>query len=107
MPMRRLLEMDLLDLTQSFVEHCERPTPLSELTARFQRTLEQMGFSYFASCSHVSPRLPHRAAGMHNYPSAWVRIYVERNLSEHDPIRLRAENEFLPFIGMRRSSLPR
>ena len=90
--------MDPLDLTQSFVERCERAAPTTELTATFQSTLEHMGFRHFACCSHVNPRNPpQRAVVLHNYPNAWVRSYAERNLNEYDPVFLRAEKEILPF----------
>lgn len=91
--------MDLLDLTQSFVERCERAAPASELAATFQSALEQMGFRYFACCSHVNPRSPpQRAVVLHNYPKPWERSYADRNLHEFDPVFLRAEKEILPFL---------
>lgn len=90
--------MDLLDLTQSFIERCERAAPASELAATFQSALEQMGFRYFACCSHVNPRNPpQHAVVLHNYPKPWERSYAERNLHECDPVFLRAETEILPF----------
>jgi DNA-binding CsgD family transcriptional regulator len=91
--------MDPLDLTQSFVERCERAAPASDLVAAFQSALERMGFHYFACCSHVNPRNPpQRAIVLHNIPKAWVCSYAERNLNEYDPVFLRAEREILPFF---------
>lgn len=93
-----LREMDLLDLTQSFIERCEREDPLSELAASFQSALEHMGFRYFACCSHVDPQSPPQGAVfIHNYPDAWVRYYCERRLHECDPVFLWAEGTILPF----------
>jgi DNA-binding CsgD family transcriptional regulator len=90
--------MDLLELTQSFIERCERSAPASELTATFERAVQQMGFRHFACCSHVNPRHPpQRAVVVHNYPREWERSYAERNLHEYDPVFLRAEKEALPF----------
>nr|WP_298722228.1 LuxR family transcriptional regulator [uncultured Steroidobacter sp.] len=90
--------MDLLDLTQSFVERCERSAPASELAATFERAVQQIGFRHFACCSHVNPRRPpQRAVVVHNYPREWERSYAERNLHEYDPVFLRAEKEALPF----------
>lgn len=91
--------MDPLDLTQSFVECCERAAPASELAARFQSALEHMGFRNFACCSHVNPRNPpHRAVVLHNYPKVWARSFADRNLHESDPVFLHAEKEILPFL---------
>jgi len=90
--------MDPVDLTQSFVEHCENAAPVSELVAEFQSALEHMGFRHFACVSHVNPRHPpRRAVVLHNYPTHWVRSFAERNLHEYDPVFLRAEREILPF----------
>lgn len=90
--------MDPLDLTQSFVERCERAAPASDLVAAFQSALDHMGFHYFACCSHVNPRdPPQHAVVLHNFPKAWVRSYAERNLNEYDPVFIRAEKEILPF----------
>lgn len=91
--------MDPLDLTQSFVERCERGAAVSELVAGFQGALEHMGFRYFACCSHVNPRNPPRhAVVLHNYPNPWMLSYSDRNLHEFDPVFLRAEREILPFF---------
>lgn len=91
--------MDPADLTQSFVERCERSAPASELAASFQDAVEQMGFRYFACCSHVNPSNPPRhAVVLHNYPDAWARSFAERRLYENDPVFLRAEVTTLPFF---------
>ena len=93
----KLNEMDPLDWTQSFVEHCER-SPAPELAAIFQRALEHMGFRHFACCSHVNSRSPPQGAVvLHNYPSAWVRSYADRELHRDDPVFQRAERDILPF----------
>lgn len=90
--------MDPLDVTQCFLEHCEREAPISELVASFQNALEHMGFRYFACCSHVDPQNPPQGAVfLHNYPDAWVRYYCERRLHECDPVFLWAEGTILPF----------
>lgn len=90
--------MDPLDLAQSFVERCERLVPESELVGAFRDSLAQMGFRYFACCSHVNPGdPPPGAVVLHNYPAPWVCSYAERNLHEQDPVFLRAERTILPF----------
>lgn len=89
---------DPLDLTQSFVERCERSAPVAELTAAFQSAIQHLGFRHFACCSHVNPgRPPANAVVIHNYPTDWVRSYAERNLHQRDPVFHYAERELLPF----------
>lgn len=91
-------EMDPLDLTQSFVERCERSAPISALTAAFQGALEQMGFRYFACCSHVNPlNPPLNAVVLYNVPSVWAHRYADRDLHKDDPVFRRAERDLLPF----------
>lgn len=90
--------MDPFDLMQSFIERCERSVPVPELTAAFQSALEHLGFRHFACCSHVNPRRPPQSAVvLHNYPSAWVRSFADRNQHECDPVFQRAERDILPF----------
>lgn len=90
--------MDPFNLTQSFVERCERAAPAAELNSAFQHALEHMGFRYFACCSHVNPRNPPpQAFVLHNYPTAWVSSYADRGLHECDPVFFRAERDTLPF----------
>lgn len=91
--------MDPLDLMQSFVERCNRSASVAEITRAFQASLEQMGFRYFACCSHVNPGDPPQdAVVLHNYPTTWARSYAARNLHELDPVFLRAERTILPFF---------
>lgn len=91
--------MDPLDLTQSFIERCERSAPHPELATNFERALAHMGFRYFACCSPVNPRdPPRRAVVLYNYPDAWARSYVERKLHERDPVFQHAERTILPFF---------
>jgi len=91
--------MEPFDLAQSFIESAERAATTPELDARFQDALQRLGFRYFACCSHVDPLRPPRSAVMlHNYPTSWVDIFSERKLHEVDPVLLRAERSFLPFL---------
>lgn len=91
--------MDPHDLTQTFIERCERFVPLSELVSVFRDALAHMGFRYFACCSHVNPKNPPlHAVVLHNYPGSWVRTFADRDLHEIDPVLLRAERTILPFF---------
>lgn len=91
--------MDPHDLTQAFVERCERFAPVPELVSVFRDALAHMGFRYFACCSHVNPKKPpSHAVVLHNYPSSWARAFAERDLHEIDPILLRSERTILPFF---------
>lgn len=90
--------MDLFDLTQSFIERCERAAPVEELATSFQSAIELMGFRYFACCSHVNPgNPPRRAVVLHNYPNEWVRYFAEQDLHARDPVFAHAELNILPF----------
>src|SRR5690349_2924884 len=90
--------MDPNDLTQTFIERCERFASVPELVSVFRDALAHMGFRYFARCSHVNPKKPPwNAVVLHNYPSTWVLAFAERDLHEIYPVLLRAERTILPF----------
>jgi len=90
--------MEPFDLAQSFIEQGTRAATIQALAEAFQRVLGQLGFRYFACCSHVDPLRPPRSAVMlHNYPVDWVRAYSERKLLAIDPVFRHAERTFLPF----------
>src|SRR6185312_9757043 len=43
--------MNAFDVAQSFIEICQRePSPISWLTAGFEKSIEALGFQYFACC---------------------------------------------------------
>lgn len=91
--------MEQFDLVQAFVERCETTQCLDELTLAFQRSLQALGFKYFACCSHVDPaKPPRRAIMLHNYPGAWVRYFSELELYDIDPVFLHANRVSLPFF---------
>lgn len=91
--------MNHFDLAQSFIECCERSDPIDQLAAAFQTALEQLGFGYFACCSHVDPLNPPPSAVMlHNYPAVWVRTFSESKLYEIDPVLLQAERTPFAFF---------
>lgn len=90
--------MEPFDLAQSFIEQVVRDDRTPMLRAAFEDALEQLGFRYFACCSHVDPRQPPPGTlVLHNYPRAWEREYYERRLYEIDPVPMYAECTLLPF----------
>jgi DNA-binding CsgD family transcriptional regulator len=61
--------------------------------------LEDMGFRYFACCSHVDPaRIPPGAFILHNYPDEWSRCFIGRKLHTVDPVMRHAERSLVPFF---------
>lgn len=90
--------MEPFDLAQSFIENGKKDLPGATLGDTFESTLEQLGFPYFACCSHVDPGSPPSGAIMlHNYPTSWVTAYSERRLHEIDPVMVHAERALVPF----------
>lgn len=92
--------MEPFDVAQGFIELCEKEgSPTSWLTAGFQRSIEALGFRYFACCAHVDPlHPPPQAIMVHNYPASWVQHYSENRLYEVDPVLQRAERHPMPFF---------
>jgi LuxR family quorum-sensing system transcriptional regulator CciR len=92
--------MDPLEVAQSFIEICQREqSPINWLTAGFQKSVEALGFRYFACCAHVDPlHPPAQALMIHNYPAAWVQHFSEARLYEIDPVLQRAECNPMPFF---------
>jgi DNA-binding CsgD family transcriptional regulator len=92
--------MEPFDVAQGFIELCEKEdSPTSWLTAGFQRSIEALGFRYFACCAHVDPlHPPPQAIMVHNYPATWVQHYSEDRLYELDPVLQRAERNPMPFL---------
>lgn len=80
-----------------FIERSLALTELQALQVSFQRSIEQLGFRYFACCSHVDPLRPHAAVMILNYPSAWVQAYSELQLHCIDPVFERASRSGMPF----------
>lgn len=91
--------MKQFDLAQSFVERCQRNAPAAELAGAFRYALEQLGFRFFACCSHVDPLRPPRGAVMlHNYPEEWARAFSELDFYYIDPVFHHANRRLTPFF---------
>ena len=92
--------MKQVDVVQGFIEGCGAGPPSARRLAEdFPKTLEALGFRYFACCSHVDPlHPPPDAVMMHNYPAVWERHFSEARLHEIDPVLLRAERSPIPFF---------
>jgi DNA-binding CsgD family transcriptional regulator len=86
------------DLAQAFVELSERMASADEIEVAFREGIAELGFRYFACCSHVDPlRPPPLAVVLHSYPAAWVRSFSERKLFQIDPVYRYADKTLLPF----------
>jgi len=95
-----------LDLAQAFIDRCRQGAPLAELVTAFRRTLQQLGFGYFACCSHVDPLWPPPWAVMIlHYPERWVRYFSDRQFYQNDPVFQRADRADEPFFWYDRTFL--
>ena len=91
--------MSPFDLAQTFLEDSARAESVPALAAIFQRTLERLGFPYYACCSHVDPkRVPRNAVVLFNYPENWARTFIEGQFYKIDPVLIRAEQSLMPFF---------
>lgn len=91
--------MEPLDVAQAFIEHAHQAQSAETLIGCLQDSLLQLGFRYFACCSHVSPeQRPPGSIFVHNYPQEWVHEVLERRLYEIDPILRHAEQTSAPFF---------
>jgi DNA-binding CsgD family transcriptional regulator len=90
--------MSQQDLLQDFIEQCLHRESIAALDLAFRRAVTQLGFRFFALCSHVDPLAPPpHSILIHNYPAAWMQAHSERGLRDIDPVLLRAERDPLPF----------
>lgn len=91
-----MIEFDAL---RSFLELCASETTPDSVAAAFRKTIDALGFRYYACCSHVDPRNPPaRAILVHNYPAAWVSHFCDAKLHRIDPVLQLAQREPLPFF---------
>jgi DNA-binding CsgD family transcriptional regulator len=99
-PWIEVRNMKQVDVIQGFIEGCEAcPPSVQRLAEVFPKTVAELGFRYFACCSHVDPLHPPADAIMlHNYPAVWERHFSEARLHEIDPVLLRAERTPTPFF---------
>jgi DNA-binding CsgD family transcriptional regulator len=92
------INVDQFGLAQSFIEHCMRGEPAAKLKEAFEAAIARLGLGYFACCSHTDPANPAPGAVMmYNYPSEWVRTFVEAQLHTFDPVLQYADNSRVPF----------
>jgi DNA-binding CsgD family transcriptional regulator len=87
------------DVAQAFLERCRSGTPADELADDFRRMLQDLGFRYFACCSHVDPlRPPRGAVVLNNYPIEWTRAFSELDFYYFDPVFHYANRTLTPFF---------
>jgi DNA-binding CsgD family transcriptional regulator len=87
------------EIAEAFMEQHGRGVPLPELKKVFETSLRELGFRYFACCSHVDP-LGSRAPTLVflNYPAAWVSEFSVRGRYRIDPVFRHAEERIVPFF---------
>jgi DNA-binding CsgD family transcriptional regulator len=92
--------MSTFDRVRSFVELCESTRSSFEpLKSGFRKAIEELGFRYFAFCSHVDPlNPPPHAIILHNYPTEWIRHFSASKYYAIDPVLKRAERNVYPFF---------
>lgn len=86
-----------LTVAHEFAALSSELSDLQALRDAFQRTIEPLGFRYFACCSHVDPLKPQAAVMLLNYPAAWVQTYSQLRFHCIDPVFERASQRAMPF----------
>lgn len=91
--------MNYFDRLRWFRELCDDAAASVEAVANaFRTSIEEMGFIYFACCSHVNPlNPPSHAVMLYNYPPVWVQDFADEKLHRYDPVLKRAEKCVVPF----------
>lgn len=91
--------MEPLEVAEHFIERSTQTLSREALVADFSRSLNQLGFRYFACLTHVDPvNVPPGAVLAHNYPDAWVQEILGLRLYQIDPVLLHAERSPMPFF---------
>lgn len=90
--------MDQLNIAQAFIEQIQEERQLCVLESAFQRSLNALGFRYFACGSHVDPLRPRQGVMLITYPPEWVRSFSEMRVQEIDPVFQHANRSSLPFF---------
>lgn len=91
--------MEPFEVADRFIDNSMQALSREAVLAEFSRSLEQLGFRYFACLTHVDPaNIPPGAVIAHNYPDAWVREFIEHRLYQIDPVLLHAERSPMPFF---------
>ena len=91
--------MKPFEIAETFIELHGCGISLPELLQAFQRSLGELGFRYFACCSHIDPLGPGAAALVFlNYPAEWVCEYSAAGRHRIDPVFRYAEDRLAPFF---------
>lgn len=91
--------MKSFEFTEAFMDQHGRRAPLPELKRTFERSLQELGFCYFACCTHADPLHPRNAALVfQNYPREWVRCFSESGHYRIDPVFRYADERLIPFF---------
>jgi DNA-binding CsgD family transcriptional regulator len=87
------------EIAEAFIEQHGCGVSLPELKRAFEKSLGELGFRYFACCSHIDPLGPRAAALVFlNYPAAWVREFSAGGRYRSDPVFRHAEERLTPFF---------
>lgn len=90
--------MEPFDLAQHFIEAAVANRDPKEVADQFIHIVGQLGFEYFACCSHVDPfDPPNDAVLLHNYPIEWQSEFYDRGFYRMDPVLRYAEQTLIPF----------
>lgn len=90
--------MSYLDLTQSFIEECNRTSSLQQLALLFGRFCKSLGCTHFVCLSHVSPlNPPEDAVVLTNYPIEWAKHHGANEYHTYDPIMATCKSSVQPF----------
>ncbi len=91
--------MKALEIAAAFMEQHARRVPLPELQSSFASSVHELGFRYFACCTHADPLGERNAALVfQNYPPEWVRCYSESGHYRIDPVFRYADERIVPFF---------
>ena len=91
--------MKPFEIAAAFMEQHRRGVSLPELKRAFAQSLQELGFRYFACCSHIDPLGPRAEALVFvNYPSEWVHQFSLSGRYRIDPVFRYAEERMVPFF---------
>lgn len=90
--------MTPFEMAAAFMEQHGRRIALPELKKFFETSLQELGFRYFACCTHGDPLSARNAPLVfQTYPQEWVRYFSESGHYRIDPVFRYADDRVIPF----------